>query len=845
MFLAGIWRRAATLLERRRFEQDLDEEILFHLEMETRKHVERGMDPREARELARRAFGGVAAIKEDVRATRGLALADALAQDLRSALRALGRSWTLTLVASVTLALGVGATTALVSALKDVLLRPFPSEDPGRVVVLDGRALSVPEIETLRKESRSLESIAEYHSMPFTLLGKGAPERVDTGVVSADFFDLLRVRPFRGRAFRPGEDALGAEPVLVLGYEYWQARFAGNPSVVGTTIEMNDRPHRVVGVLPPLPQFPDRNDVFMPASSCPFRSARAMQSNLSMRMLGAVARLRSGATANDATREMATLFARLGRSHPEAYRGLGPSEVRAVPLPDALSRRARPALLLLFSAAVFVLLIACANVSSWKLAELASRSRELELRTALGANRLRLRRQLLSESLVLALLGALLGIGLARGLLGLLPALLDRLSPVEISTRLDSGALVLALAIAFAGALAPVLFASLRTGRSWPAGPLVTAQIAISLILLAGAGLTLRSLHRLQTVEPGFVAAPSVVAMHLDLDWHRYRTEPAIRDFHEKLLSEVGTIPGVLSAALGRSVPLSGRNAPDPEAVWNDRGERVLLDSHAVSPEYFRTIGAAVLDGRPFSPTDGPDSEPVAIVNGKAHAILGGGAWIDWAGRRHAIVGIVGDVRQYGLEREAEPSIYFPIAQVPLRVTDLVVAMEGAARPEAIVEIVHRIDPNQAVAFVSTLENRRRESMSAPTLLAGLLSAFAALALTITAIGLSGALALGVERRARELGVRQAMGAAPADVSRLVYRQALRLLLAGTGLGLPAALLLSGALSPQLFDIQPRDPFTFVAVVLVLVLVASAAALVPARRAIGMNPLASLRLEGG
>ncbi|HEY7817337.1 MAG TPA: ABC transporter permease, partial [Vicinamibacteria bacterium] len=389
MVLGGIWRRAATLLERRRFEQDLEEEIRFHLEMEAQKHVECGMDLIEAREHARRAFGGIASVKEDVRASRGLALADSLAQDFQSALRALGRSWPLTLVASVTLALGLGATTALVSAVKDVLLRPLPSDDPGGVMMLEGRSLSVPELETVRRESQSLEAVVEYHSMPFTLLGEGAPERVDTGVVSAGFFEVLRVRPFLGRTFREGEDAVGAEPVLVLGYEYWRKRFRGDPSIVGSTIEMNDRAHRIVGVLPPLPGLPDRNDVFMPASSCPFRTARAMQSSLSMRMLGAVARLRSGATSADASRELATIFARLRRNHPEAYPDLDRSRVRATPLTEALSRRARPALLLLLSAAAFVLLIAAlasraSSSPSSRAAAMSSSSEALSARTVCG-----------------------------------------------------------------------------------------------------------------------------------------------------------------------------------------------------------------------------------------------------------------------------------------------------------------------------------------------------------------------------------------------------------------------------------------------------------------------------
>jgi predicted permease len=415
-----------------------------------------------------------------------------------------------------------------------------------------------------------------------------------------------------------------------------------------------------------------------------------------------------------------------------------------------------------------------------------------------------------------------------------------------VSTRLDVGALVLALGIAFAGALAPIVLSSLPSSRSWTAGPLVIAQIAISVILLAGAGLTLRSLYRLQSVRTGFVAGPGVLTMHLDLDWHRYRSSSRIRDFQENLLARIEAIPGVSSAALGSSVPLSGRSAPDPGPVFDDRGERVLLDGLAVSPDYFRAIGAPVLEGRPFSRTDGPHSDPVAIVNQKARAILDGD-WIRWEGRRYAIVGVVGDVRHYGLEQEAEPSLYVPLAQLPLRVTDLVVTIEGdtASLSEAVEKAVHEIDPDQAVAFVSTLEDSRRESMTAPALLAALLSAFAALALAITAAGLGGALALAVERRARELGIRQALGAAPADVFQLVYGQGVRLLLAGMGLGLPAALLLSGALSAQLFEIEPRDPWTFAGVILLLASVATTASLVPARRALARNPLAALRLEGG
>jgi len=826
MHIKSLCGRLGALVGRPRFERELDEELLFHFEMEIRKNVESGMDPVEARHAAERAFGGVMRVKEDVRALRGLALADAISQDLRSAVRTLRRSPGFTLVVVATLALGVGVNTAIVSVVKDVLLQPLPYAEASRVVVLDRQAssgggglvplpFSVPELEAYRTSSRSLESSVEYHSMPFTLLRDGVPERVDTGVVSASFFDVLHVRPILGRTFRPGEDLAGAEPVLVLSYEYWQRRYGGDPTVVGRLLEMNDRSHRVVGVLPPLPRFPDRSDVFMPISSCPFRSAPEMSASFSSRMVGALAHLRPGVTPQDASDELAAIAARLRRERPEAYRDIGTERVSAVPLTEAITRRARPALLLLLATAGFVLLIACSNISNLHLAELSGRSRELALRAAVGADRLRILRQLLTESLLLSVFGAFLGILFAWAVVGVLVALAKRLAPLDLSAGLDPSALVFGFCLALAAGLGACMISVLLSrgrfdrARSRTRSGLVVAQLAISLVLLAGAGLTLRSLYRLESVETGF-ETERVLTMHLDLDWHQYQGQGAIRDFHSRILAELGAMPGVSTAALGRSVPLSGREGPDPERVLTEDGRRAFLDAHAVSPGYFRAIGVPLAEGRMFSDADGPRSAPVAIVSQAAAAKIGAGSTISWEGKQYSIVGVVGDVRQYGLEIEAEPSVYFPLAQVPLRVTDLVVRTEKDPRAltEAIEEAVHEIDPAQAVAYVSTLEEARRESVEAPRLLATLLSAFAALALAITAVGLGGSLALGVERRAREIGIRTALGAAPRDVARMVLRQGFGLLLGGLALGLPPALALAGLLSEQLFEIEPHDPLT-------------------------------------
>ncbi|MGH9388631.1 MAG: ABC transporter permease, partial [Vicinamibacteria bacterium] len=741
--------------------------------------------------------------------------------------------------------------TAIFSVVKEVLLRPLPYADASHAVLIDQRAsstggdlsplpFSVLELEAYRRTSRALESMVEYHSMPFTLLGDGPPERVDTGVVSASFFDVLRVRPLLGRTFLPGEDAVGAEPVLVLGYEYWQRRYRGDPAVVGRLLEMNDRSHRVVGVLPPLPRFPDPNDVFMPISSCPFRSAPSMSTSFSSRMVGALARLRPGATIEDASDELSAIAARQRIERPDAYREIETHRISAVPLTQAITRRVRPALLLLLSTAGFVLLIACSNISNLHLAELSGRSRELALRAAIGADRLRILRQLLTESLLLAVFGALLGILFAWAVVGTLVALAKRLTPMDLSPGLDPGALVfgfgLALAAGLGAGVIPLFLSRWKLDRARSA--LVVAQLAVSLVLLAGAGLALRSLYRLESVETGF-ETERVLTMHLDLDWHRYRRQGAIRDFQSKLLAELEAMPGVSTAALGRSVPLSGREGPDPERILAEDGSGSFLDAHAVSPGYFRAIGSPLLEGRPFTDKDGPRSAPVAIVNRAAASKIGAGRKISWAGTGYTIVGVVGDVRQYGLELEAEPSVYFPLAQVPLRVTDLVVRTEADPRAlrEAIERSVHEIDPAQAVAYVSTLEEARRESVAAPRLLATLLSVFAVLALTITAVGLGGSLALAVRRRTREIGIRLALGATPRDVAQMVLRQGLVLLLAGLAFGLPAALFLAGFLSGMLFDVEPRDPFTFGMVSLFLVLVSGAVSLVPARKAVGIDPI--------
>ncbi|MGH9335098.1 MAG: ABC transporter permease, partial [Vicinamibacteria bacterium] len=631
-----LFARLGAILGRRRFELDLDEELHFHLDMEIRKNVGRGMDPVDAKLEAERAFGGVARVKEDLRAVRGLGFLDTLVQDLRSATRMLRRTRGFTFVVVLTLALGIGVNTAMFSVVREVLLRPLPHLEARGLVLLtqstvgtggtrEPLSFSVPELSELRSSSLTLESIVEYHSMSFTRVGETKwerPERVDTGVVSAAFFDVLGVRPLYGRTFRPGEDEIDAAPVVLLGYEYWQRRYGGDPGVVGRDITMNDRAHRIVGVLPLLPRFPEPNDVFMPVSSCPFRSAPGMREDRASRMLSAVARLRAGASIEAASEEISRIAARMRRENPEAYGELDRNRVEVSGVTEALTEKAAPVLLLLFATTFFVLLIACSNASHLTLGGLLDRRRELALRAAIGGSRARIVRQILTESVLLALIGAGLGLACAWVVLGALVSLAERLTPRPIDVKLDLPALFFSLGLALAAGLAVgalAAFLSRRDPRRWKertASPaLIVAQVAVSLPLLLGAGLTLTSLHRLSSVETG-VTTERVLAVLLDLDWHQYHEDRTIRAFHQDLLEKLSDNPAISSAAIGRSAPLYRREeGPHPERFVTDDGVRSLLDFHVASPEYFRTLGVPVVAGRPFMETDDFSASPVAIVN--------------------------------------------------------------------------------------------------------------------------------------------------------------------------------------------------------------------------------------
>ena len=869
--------------------RDVGSELRFHLDMRTQELIDAGMGPQAARLAALQAFGDVDLIERECRtiAVRGArerarrATMTGLLHDLRFAFRSLRKSPGFTFVSILTLALGIGANTAVFSMIRGVLLRPLPYADGERLVYLRQPAplagvqnaqFSVPELGDYRARSRGLQSIVEYHSMPFILLGRGEPRRVQTGVVSANYFDVLGVKPLLGRGFRTGEDLTGAEPVLVLSYAFWQNRLGGDPAIVGRTFEMNDRIHTVIGVLPPVPQYPAENDIYMPSSSCPFRSSPFTISSRTSRLLHLFGRLAPSITLAQAQSELTGIAQAVRSENPAAYPSGRGFSIETASLHDELTRAAKPTLLLLLGTTVFVLLIACANIANLTLARLTRRSREMALRAALGADRARLFRQMLVEGSLLALAGGVLGLGFAAGTMRMLTGFAARFTPRAGEIALDGQVLAFTLGVCvltgLAFAVLPALpsranlVTALKEGGAAVSGggshrvraALVVAQVAVSMVLLVGAGLMLRSLLALQALDPGF-DPQRVLTMTLDLNWSRYTTNELVLGFHDRLHARLAGQPGVIATASSLTFPLDGHRRINVGFVIEgqppaEEGAEPLGDLRSATPGYFQTLGIPLVTGRFFTESDGPKSPNVAVVNqtlasrywgretavGQRISADSGKTWI-------SIVGVVGDVRHYGLDSEPSDEVYLPFSQLPFREGSFLVrtSADPAVMARRIGEEVLAIDPGQPLANVQTLEEVRGEALASPRLTTSLLLLFALLALCITAAGLGGVVAFSVSQRTQEIGVRMALGAGRGEVVGMVLREGLQLVAVGLAIGIGAAILLTRLMAGLLFHVQATDPLTFVAMALVVVMIAAAACLAPARRASAVDPMVALR----
>ena len=682
--------------------------------------------------------------------------------------------------------------------------------------------------------------------------------------------NLFGVKPVAGRTFRSGDDQHGADAVLVLSNAYWKSRFGGDPQVVGQVFEMNDRPHTVVGVLPPIPQFPDENDVYMPVSACPFRSAEATRTNRNARMVQAFGRLRPGATQGAALGDLTMVASNLQQAYPENYPASAGFTATAVSLRDELTRGFRPTLAILLGAAGFLLLIVCASVANLMLARLLKREREMAIRMSLGAGRWRLVRQLLTESTLLALAGAVVGLLIASVTMELLVTLAGQFTTRAQEISLNGTVLLFTLGIAMAtgvlvGAIpalpgrASLSSAIQEGGRTVSAGrgslrsALIVAQVAVSFVLLIGAGLMLRSVLRLQAVDAG-IRTDSVISMRVALNFTKYTT-PALRaQFLTELADRLRAIPGVRSAGGAGTFPMNEgggflagvrvEGQPEVEAARLPRAE-----VQAATPGYFQTVGIPLLRGRLLDDRDLADREPVAVVSDAmarqffptAEAV---GARISTDnGRRWVkIVGVVGDVRST-LASQPSQTFYRPLAQAPLLTVMFLVRTSG--QPAGLVRemraAVHSLDAHQPVDQFRTLDDVRSASLSAPRLTATLIGVFAGIALLITAAGLAGVIAFSVNQRSQEFGVRMALGASRASVLQLVLGQGLRLVVLGLVLGGIAAVALSNSVRALLFDTEPTDLTTFAGVAALLAVVALLACLLPARRASSVDPLVALR----
>lgn len=889
MILRKLWYRILAIFRISRFENEMEREMQFHLDMETEKNLRRGMTPQEARRVALLHFGGVEQTKEECRDASRAMFLETLWRDISYGTRILIKSPGFTLIAVITLALGIGANTAIFSVIYGVLLRPLPYKNGDQLVVLHqeaplagvssgGFGFSVKEITDYREQSQTMESLVEHHSMTFILFGGTEPESIQTGVVSANFFDVMGVRPLMGRTFIPEDEVPGAEAVLVLSYDYWKRSHDGDSTIVGRVFRMNNRPHTVIGVLPPIPQYPRENDVYMPTSACPTRSSEPFIANRNRRMMGVFGRLKSGVSVEQAKSDVAMIAAGMQREHPDSYPENTGFRATLDPLHEELTKQARPTFLILLGTAGLVLLLACANVANLTLSRLMRREREMAVRSALGASQGRLIRQLLTESTLVALAGGVLGVILAAAGLNLLVEFASRYTSRASEISLDGSVLFFTLAISLISGIGFGLIPALSTrenlvtalkegsgqstisvARQRIRGILLVAQVTISFILLIGAGLMLRSLNNLQHVNPGF-NPERVLVMPLSANWSKHTTPDHFRDFSLRIIEKIQGQPGVMSVAMATTYPLNPMGiAHGPSNLRFLIEGRPLAegeiapqtDYRRVSTDYFQTIGLPLVRGRVFTAADKNGAPDVALLNqsmathrwgdedpiGKRVSLDNGETWV-------TIVGIVGNVKQYGLERESGDELYRPIAQGGGASNLLVrTANDPESLTRQIRQAIYEVDSETAINKVTTLEDVRNESLASPKLITILLGMFAALSLIITVAGIAGVMALMVNQRAHEIGIRLALGASPTRVLAMVFRQGMTLVILGLALGIAGAMGLSQMLSTLLFGVQPTDLITFLGVSLALTTASGVACLVPARRVTSIDPMRALRSE--
>lgn len=878
--------RLHALLHREAVVGEMDEELRTHFDMVVEENVARGMTPAEARRAAARSFGNFDKIRERAYEVRGGGWIEALLQDVRYGARLLAKHRAFTLVAVLTLALGIGANTAIFSVVNELLLNPLPYAGADRLVMVwEITSQGMPQNPTSRSNFRAwrerndvFEAMAAFTDQRLSLTGGGEPEEVSVQLATPELFRVLGVEPMLGRGLTQ-DDADRGEPVAVLSHAFWQRRLGGDPNAVGKPIQLNGSPFTVIGVLPKGFEWHIRtkSSTGRPAeiwTVLPMPTEG--QAGQFGRFLSVVARLKPGASLDAARTEMKAIAANRAAEDPEHNRGC---TVEILSLREQFVGKIRPALLILLGAVGFVLLIACANVANLLLARAAAREKEIVLRTALGARRVRVVRQLLTESLLLAGLGSLLGLAFAwlglRALVAISPSDLVSLQGVGLDLPVLSLTLVVSLATGLLFGLAPALEStrlnlgdSLKEGTKGAAGQdtrsrrlrgaLLVAEVALALVLLAGAGLLVKSFVRLQQIDTGF-ETENVLTLVLRLPDGKYSEDRQIVAFFRQAAERIRTIPGVRDAGAVSFLPLyggpgaatdftvEGRPAPPP-------GQAPGTSVRVADPGYFRAMGIPLLRGRSFTDVEAREAKQVVIISAAmarqhfpGENPIGKRILVEMFEKPWPteIIGVVGDVRYDSLVDEAPPTVYFPPPELTYPFMSLVIRTDGdpAGMASAVRREIRAIDPDQPISDLRTMTEVMSDTLARARFNTLLLGLFAAMATVLAAVGIFGVMNYSVTLRTREIGLRMALGAAQTQVLKLILRQGLVLTLIGLAVGLVGALTLTRVLSGLLFGVGSTDPATFTVIVLFLAFVSMIACYIPARRATRVDPLIALKSD--
>jgi predicted permease len=866
------------LLRKSSVEREMEEELRFHVRMREEENVRRGMTPEEARREAARSFGNWARVREACRDVKGGGMVDTLIQDVTFGARMLRKNLGFTLVAVVTLALGIGANTAIFSVVNAVVFRALPYPHPERIVSAHWRwgrgesdSVSATEYAFWRERSRSFEEAAGVSSggAGFNLTGGVEPQRVQGLRVTEGFFRVLGVQPALGRGFVPEEDRPQGPCAAVITDGLWRGAFGGDLSVVGRQVQLNGQACAVVGVMPAGFQYQTPVDVLTPSQLRVDPHDQGHNTEM-------IARLKPGVTIEQAQGEMDANLQPFREAYPNHAHN-GERGIRLVPYREAIVGDVSGTLLILFGAVGFVLLIACANVANLLLARASSRGGEMAVRVALGAGRLRLVRQLMTENLLLSLLGGAAGLALALwgvpALLALSPAGLPRADEIRLDAHAMSFAALASCMTSVLFGVTPALQATrLDVNRSLKASAgragagrvsrrvrslLVVAEVALSLVLLVGAGLLVVSFGKLRGVSLGF-DPENLTTLQVSLNSAKYRTTAQAWELQRRVAERIRALPGVTAVATIPSLPLERGLNMNPVVEGRGGKDSMSAEARAVSPDYFRAMGVPLREGRAFSDGDTAEAQPVAIVNEAFarrfwHDGEPVGQFLTLEDKEWQVVGVAADIKEMGLARGVKETFYVPTQQMPDGLTRMLnrgFLTSWLVRTSAPVELnaqlraaIRETDAELPVARIRPMTAVVSSSIATQLFVTTLMTAFAGLALALTAVGLYGVLSYQVSTRTQEIGIRMALGAQARDVVRLVVGQGLRLTLVGVVLGLAGALALTRVISGLLFNVSATDPLTFAAVSLLLVAVALAACFIPARRATRVDPLDALRHE--